>query len=177
MIAGNSSAKMVVRLGLLVAISMAFLPIVVATAYADDYIRCLDGPLHDEAYISVRTILNHSDSPHLHKAAVRAHTTSGTVCSEWSVSQVVDYYVATYADKLVSGSWNQCSSKSNGWLGSGLGYGAWWSVTKQSTAWYSGAGSCQWGQYTVRSRALGKAQYQDGHIITAWAYNSGHPHI
>jgi hypothetical protein len=155
----------------------ALLALTIQPAYAGDYQTCVDGSRHDDAIISVKTILNHSASPHLHKGEVRAHATYGSACSPYAVSQVVDYWITTYADKLVSGSWNNCSSKSNGWLGHGLGYGVWWTVTKQSTAWYSGAGSCQWGQYTVRSRAQGKAQYKDGHIITAWAYNPGHPHL
>jgi len=172
-----SKTLRMLRTGTAMLATFAFLLTTATPASADDYQQCIDGPLHDQAYISVWTILNHSASPHLHKGQVRAHVTYQGTCGDISVDQVIDYYITTFADKLVSGSWNQCSSKSNGWLGHGLGFAQWWSVTKQSTDWYSGAGSCQWGQYTVRSRAQGKAQYIDGHIITSWAYNVGHPHI
>lgn len=85
-----------------------------------------------------------------------------------------DQYIATYADNLINGSWNNCSSKIKGWKGDTDGD---WEVLVANGTWYTGPGSCKWGTYTVRSRSIQKTEYVDGHVITSTAVNPGHPHI
>jgi hypothetical protein len=149
-------------------------------AFADVRYQCGDGATYKQAIISVSSGFAHlpeADQPY-HRGRVRAHPTWASECSNlWSVSEVIDYYIATYADKLVSGNWDQCSSKVKGWGGGVLGSDDWWVALVQNWTWYSGSGSCQWGTYTIRSRALGKAQYDDGHIWSRWTYANSHAHI
>jgi len=86
-----------------------------------------------------------------------------------------DQYIATYADNLISGSWhNGCSSKIKGWKGNTDGD---WIVLVANGTWYTGAGSCKWGTYPLRSRSVQKTLYADGHVITSTAINASHPHI
>jgi hypothetical protein len=90
-------------------------------------------------------------------------------------SEPIDQYIATYADNLISGSWhNGCSSKIKGWEGNANDD---WIVTVANGTWYTGTGSCTWGTYTLRTRAIQKTQYVDGHVITSTAVNDSHPHI
>jgi hypothetical protein len=149
-------------------------------AYADVKYSCGDTGTYMNAILSVSSGFAHrpeADQPY-HRGRARAHPSSKTLCSDlWSVSEVIDHYIATYADKLVSGSWDECSSKVKGWGGGTLHSGDWWVALIQNDTWYSGAGSCQWGTYSIRSRALGKAQYNNGHIWSRWTYATSHPHI
>jgi hypothetical protein len=86
-----------------------------------------------------------------------------------------DQYIATYADNLVNGRWNLgCSKKIKGWKGDTNGD---WEVLVANGTWYTGSGSCKWGTYTLRSRAIQKTLYADGHVITSTAISSSHPHI
>jgi hypothetical protein len=100
-------------------------------------------------------------------AACSAGTTHGT--------EAVDQYIATYADNLISGSWNNgCSSKIKGWKGDANDD---WEVLVANGTWYTGPGSCNWGTYTLRTRGIEKVQYVDGHVITSTVVNDSHPHI
>ncbi len=133
---------------------------------------------HDNAQGSADTQLDHpgGGSYPYHRGVSSVEAWFAVACSgAVTPSEPQDQYIATYADKLVSGTWqNGCSSKIKGWKGDPYND---WEVLVANGTWYTGPGSCQWGTYTLRSRAIEKVQYLDGHVITSTAVNGSHPHI
>lgn len=156
--------------------SLMFGVLVAAPALADDPMHCQEG-LHDSSQNQVVTILNHSWTPNMHRAAIHTGPDWAYCDGPYVARNIVDVYIATYADKLVNGSWKNCSKNVRGWRGANVGWNELYVATVQNTDWYSGPGSCQWGQNRVRSRGFGKSQFQDGHILKTWSFNPGHAPI
>lgn len=144
-------------------------------ALGDTYQRCAESN-HDSSQVTASAILQHNPDPYYY-ASTETSPDYAACPNNLVATNVVDVYVARYADRLKDGSWSNCHKYVKGWRGANVGYGELWSTWSSTTGWAIGDGSCQWRTYKVRIRGLGKAQFKDGHVVSAWAYTPGHPHI
>lgn len=166
----------IIRAAACAAVFVTALGIPQGTALADKKSTCHEVN-HDNNQGSSDTQLDHpgGGSFPYHRGISSVEFWFSAACSgALHGSEPQDQYIATYADRLVSGSWQNCSSKIKGWKGNPDGD---WEVLVANGTWYTGPGSCQWGTHTLRSRAIEKVQYTDGHVITATAINGSHPSI
>lgn len=150
---------------------------VAGTARADETYGCVEKN-HDSSQVQVIARMNHPATYPWHEAKVRSGP-DWTNCAgnEFAATNVVDVYAATYADKLVNGSWvTGCSKKVAGWRGANVGAREWWTVIVQNNTWWR-VDYCDWNHKKVRTRGLGKAEFRDGHIVSTWTYTQGHASI
>jgi hypothetical protein len=93
-------------------------------------------------------------------------------------NNINDVWMGLYVQNRYSGSWNGCWSRVPGWRGANTGFEDWYGTsTPNDTSWYSGTGSCHWGQFALRSRTIAKALFEDGHIERTWAFTPKHDKI
>lgn len=151
--------------------------VVTPVALADSKVQTTETKDHDSSKLCAKATLDHpSGEPafYMGQSAGRGRYNS---CDSHGGNNVVDVYIAGYADRLSNGKWSNCHKYVRGWTGSNPGWGEWRTAKVQNTSWYSGTGSCRWGTYTLRARAFGKARMADGHILKKWAYSGGHGSI
>ncbi|MDP8931816.1 MAG: hypothetical protein M3O70_25420 [Actinomycetota bacterium] len=89
--------------------------------------------------------------------------------NKWNANNVVDYYVEAYVDQLINGSWSWCAHSDGGWRGSA---GRTWH-TAQVPDWAM-RHPCHWEAYTLRASSQAKGLYNDGTVISVWAFTPGH---
>lgn len=138
-------------------------------ALADSKSKCAQSAGYGRSKVSSAVSIDHP-SDWYGRGAARAGPSWAT-CDQmtWNADNVVDYYVEVFVDQLINGAWSWCAHSDGGWAG--RAGGSWHSAHVPDWAMRH---PCHWESFTLRAASQAKGLYNDGTVISVWAFTTGH---